>query len=141
MSGELKDTLLKIALTAFGVVFVLIYPLGMVWPSGWVWHGGQGQYYLQMICGVYAVLGVFLIAAARNPAANRSLILFTVWSSLVHAGIMAAQAIHDGHELGHLAGDVPALLLVFGVLLYLSPSSSEQGAPVLHRNQTASFAK
>jgi hypothetical protein len=141
MTSELKETLLKIALIAFGVVFILIYPIGMVWPSGWVWHGGQGQYYLQMICGVYAVLGVFLIAAARNPTAHRSLILFTVWSSIVHAGIMAAQALHDGHELGHLAGDVPALLLVVAVLWYLLPSSNEQEAPVLRRNQTASFAK
>ena len=141
MTSESKDTLLKIALTAFGVVFVLIYPLGMVWPSGWVWHGGQGQYYLQMLCGVYVVLGIFLIAAARNPAAHRSLILFTVWSSLVHAGIMAAQAIRDGHELGHLAGDVPALLLVVAALWYLLPSSNAQEASVVRRNHTASFAK
>jgi hypothetical protein len=126
MSRESKDTLLKLALTAFGVVFILIYPLGLIWPSGWVWHGGQGQYYLQMICGVYAVLGVFLIAAARNPSAHRSLILFTVWSSIVHAGIMGAQAVHDGHELGHLVGDVPALLLVVGALWYLLPEPRQE---------------
>src|ERR1700686_907574 len=83
MTSESKETLLKLPLTAFGGVFRLIYPLGMIWPSGWVWHGGQGQYYLQMICGVYGVLGVFLIAAARNPSAHRSLILFTIWSSIV----------------------------------------------------------
>jgi hypothetical protein len=141
MTSELKETLLKIALTAFGVVFILIYPLGMIWPSGWVWHGGQGQYYLQMICGVYAVLGVFLIAASRNPSAHRSLILFTVWSSIVHAGIMAAQAIHDGHELGHLVGDVPALLLVVAALWYLLPTSNQHEAPVLRRNQAATFAE
>jgi hypothetical protein len=34
---------------------------------------------------------------------------------------MAIQATHDGHEIGHLAGDVPALLLVAAVLWYLSP--------------------
>lgn len=118
-----KDKLLRFALTAFGVIFCLIYPVGMVWPSGWVWHGGHGQYYLQMICGVYAVLGIFLIAAARDPESNRSLISFTVWSSVVHAGIMAAQAVYDGHELGHLIGDVPALLLVAAVLGFLSPTS------------------
>ena len=65
-----------------------------------------------MICGVYAVLGAYLIAAARNPSENRSLISFTIWSSVVHAGIMAVQATCDGHEMGHLVGDVPALLLV-----------------------------
>jgi len=51
---------------AFGAIFFLIYPLGLVWPSGWLWHGGEGKYYLQMICGVYAVLGAFLIAAGIN---------------------------------------------------------------------------
>ena len=121
-----KDSLLRFALTAFGIIFCLIYPVGMIWPSGWVWHGGHGQYYLQMICGVYAVLGIFLIAAARDPYSNRSLISFTIWSSLVHAGIMAAQAIYDGHELGHLVGDVPALILVAAVLGLLSPAGQQK---------------
>ena len=118
-----KDKLLRFALTTFGVIFCLVYPIGMVWPSGWVWHGGHGEHYLQMICGVYAVLGIFLINAARDPSANRTLISFTVWSSLVHAGIMGAQVFFDQHELGHLAGDVPALLLVAGVLAWLAPAS------------------
>jgi hypothetical protein len=82
----------------------------------------MGGYYLQMIAGIYAVLGVFLIIAASNPSANRSLISFTVWSSLVHAGIMAVQALGDKHETGHLVGDVPALVLVAVVLWYFSPS-------------------
>jgi L-lactate permease len=74
-----------------------------------------------MICGIYAVLGAYLIAAARNPSEHRSLISFAVWSSVVHAGIMGLQAMYDGHERGHLVGDVPALLLVAAVLWYLSP--------------------
>jgi uncharacterized protein DUF6632 len=40
-----------------------------------------------MICGVYAVLGGYLIAAARKPSENRSLISFTIWANVVHAGI------------------------------------------------------
>ena len=81
-----------------------------------------------MICGVYAVLGAFLIAAAKDPSSHRSLISFTIWSSLVHAGIMAVQAVTDGHELGHLVGDVPALLLVAGVLWYLSAETESVSA-------------
>ena len=121
MSSETKDKLLKMALRLFGVIFLLVYPLSMVWPSGWVWHGGEGVYYFQMIVGVYAVLGIFLIMAAKNPKEHRSLISFTVWSSVVHALIMAAQAIGDQSEHGHLVGDVPALLLVAAVLGYLAP--------------------
>jgi hypothetical protein len=128
MNDDTRDKLLKIALVAFGAIFFLIYPLGLVWPSGWVWHGGEGRYYLQMICGVYAVLGAFLIAAARNPSEHRSLIWFTIWSSIVHAGIMALQSISDGHELGHLVGDVPALLLVAAVLWFLLPAKRKEPA-------------
>ncbi len=128
MTVTQKDKLLRFALTAFGVIFCLIYPVGAIWPSGWVWHGGHGQYYLQMICAVYAVLGIFLMLAARDPDSNRSLISFTIWSSLVHAGIMAWQALYDGHELGHLAGDVPALLLVAATLWFLSPASQKESS-------------
>ena len=78
MNNETRERYLKLALVVSGIAFLLIYPLGFVWPSGWVWHGGEGSYYLQMLCGVYAVLGIFLIAAAKNPAENRSLISFTI---------------------------------------------------------------
>jgi len=124
MTSSTREKYLKLSLTAFGAIFFLIYPLGVIWPSGWVWHGGEGAYYLQMICGVYAVLGAYLIMAARNPSEHRSLIGFTIWSSVVHAGIMAAQALGDGHEIGHLIGDVPALLLVAGVLWFFSPKEA-----------------
>ena len=121
MNPESKDKFLKLALRLFGVIFLLVYPLSTVWPSGWVWHGGVGIYYFQMIVGIYAVLGIFLIMAAKNPKEHRSLISFTVWSSVVHALIMAIQAIGDQSEHGHLVGDVPALLLVAAVLGYLAP--------------------
>ena len=121
MTKEAKEKYLKLALRVFGVIFLLVYPISIVWPSGWVWHGGEGVYYFQMIVGIYAVLGVFLIIAAKNPIEHRSLISFTVWSSVVHALIMAAQAIGDQNETGHLLGDVPALLLVAAVLGYLAP--------------------
>src|SRR5262249_1622501 len=81
------------------------------------WHAGapyESQYFM-MIVGVYATLGVFLLIASRNPQAHRSLIWFTVWSSVVHGGIMAVQSMPAEHA-GHLLGDVPALFLVAMVL-------------------------
>jgi hypothetical protein len=123
-------TLLKIALFLFGVVFCLVYVLAIVWPSGWAWHAGapyESDYFM-MIVGVYATLGIFLILAARDPAANRSLILFTIVSSVVHAAIMAAQSIQMPEHMGHLYGDVPALLLVAVVLGVLLPSASASSA-------------
>jgi hypothetical protein len=121
--------LLQIALAVFGALCLLLYPLAVVWPSGWAWHSGaphQSNYFM-MIVGLYATLGVFLINAARNPRATLSLIWFAVWSSVVHAAIMAVQSFgggdHMGHQMGHLLGDVPALLLVAGILAVLVLSS------------------
>ena len=112
---------LRIALIIFGLTFIFgIYPLGIVWPSGWAW--GQGHsHYLMKIIGVYATLGVFLLLASRNPDAYTSVIWFTVWSSLVHGGIMAIQSITDESERGHLLGDVPALFLIAIILGVLTP--------------------
>ena len=124
MAKYTKEKLLKMALRVFGVIFLLVYPISIVWPSGWIWHGGEGVYYFQMIVGIYAVLGVFLIIAANDPREHRSLISFTVWSSVVHALIMAAQALTDANETGHLVGDVPALFLVAAVLGYLGPKKA-----------------
>lgn len=117
-----KYTYLQAALFVFGVIFCLLYPLAIIWPSGWAWHEGvpQSSQYYMMIVGFYFTLGVFLIRAAGNPAANRSLIQFTIWSSVVHAVIMAVQALGDPMHGGHLLGDVPALLLVALVLGVLS---------------------
>ena len=74
-----------------------------------------------MILGVYATLGVFLVIASRNPLAHRSLIWFTVWSSVVHGGIMAAQSLANPVHIGHLWGDVLALFVVAAVLALLTP--------------------
>lgn len=123
---------LQVALVAFGAVMLLLYPLAVVWPSGWAWHSGapyQSEYFM-MIVGLYATLGVFLINAARNPENNLSLIWFTVWSSVVHALVMAVQSFGGGgHHMGHLWGDVVALLLVAVVLAVLVVSSGLKHQP------------
>ena len=119
-----QEKRLSVALAVFGAIMLLIYPLAVVWPSGWAWQAGpphESQYFM-MIVGVYATLGLFLIRAARDPRANLSLIWFTVWSSVVHAGIMAVQSFGHGDHMGHLWGDVPALLLVAAVLGLLTRS-------------------
>jgi hypothetical protein len=116
---------LRIALRLVGLTFIVgIYALIIVWPSGWSWHTGHSHnlpHYLQMILGVYATLGVFLLIASRNPLAHLSLIWFTVWSTVVHAAIMAAQALANADQIAHLWGDVPALLIVAAFLAFLTP--------------------
>ena len=77
--------------------------------------------YEQMMIGVYAILGIFLIWASSRPEAHLSLIWFTFWSSLVHGIIMGTQAILDPREQGHLVGDVAALFIAVFLLGWLTP--------------------
>jgi hypothetical protein len=112
---------LRLALLVVGLIFIFgIYPLTIIWPSGWSWNAGQSDY-LQMILGIYATLGIFLLVASRNPLAHLSLIWFTVWSSVVHGGIMAVQSLANSENMGHLWGDVLALFVVAAVLALLTP--------------------
>src|SRR5262245_20160807 len=101
MSDPDRVKYLRVALLLVGLTFLFgIYPLTILWPSGWSWHEGQSDY-LQMILGVYATLGIFLIVASRDPLQHRSLIWFAVWSSVVHGLIMAVQSFAEPHQMGH----------------------------------------
>jgi peptidoglycan/LPS O-acetylase OafA/YrhL len=111
---------LRISLVVFGTACLLVYPLILLWPSGWAWQPRQPEYE-QMLAGIYATLGVFLLWASRRPELHLSLIWFAVWSSVVHGGIMAVQAIVDPVEHGHLPGDVAALFLMAAALAALAP--------------------
>lgn len=124
-----REKLLRIALIIIGLIFIFgIYLLMMIWPSGWRWIPNQPEYE-QMILGIYATLGVFLLMAVRNPEKHKSLIDFTMWSSAVHAGIMAYQAYIDPLEKGHFIGDIPALFIVAIVLGLLRPQIAKGAAP------------
>ena len=115
---------LKVALLLVGIFAIVgVYPLTVVWPSGWAWHTGRSEY-LEMILGIYATLGVFLIIASRNPLAHRSLIWFAIWSSVVHGAIRAVQSLQSPEHFGHLYGDVPVLLVAAAILAFLMPRQS-----------------
>jgi hypothetical protein len=113
-----QDSYLRIALVLVGAICMALGPLMLLWPAGWRWSPHQ-THYEQMIIGVYFTLGIFLIRAAKDPSQHRSLIWFTVWSSLVHGGIMAIQAFGDPQHRGHLIADVPALFIAAALLGFL----------------------
>ena len=122
MNESARVRYLRVALILVGLIFIFgVYPLMMgLWPSGWRWSPNQPKYE-QMIVGVYATLGIFLLLAARNPLRNLSLIWFTVFSSVVHAAIMTVQALQAPTEHGHMFGDIPALFFVAILLGVLTP--------------------
>jgi hypothetical protein len=120
MSSDVRPRALRVALIAFGLIFIFgIYPLSVVWPQGWSWLPPQPALF-QMILAIYATLGVFLLIAAKDPLKHTSLLWFAVWSSAVHAALMAYQAFSGGNS-GHLYGDVAALTLVAVVIGFLMP--------------------
>jgi hypothetical protein len=56
-----------------------------------------------------------LLLAARNPAANRSLIAFAGWANLAHAAVMALQEYRNVIQRQELAGVV--VFAIVGVAL------------------------
>jgi hypothetical protein len=126
MTQNQKLKYLSMALRVIGAIFIVgFYPLvNWIWPSGWGWEPRQPEYE-QMIMGIYATLGVFLILAAKNPMEHLSLIWFTIWSSVVHGGIMLVHALMDENERANLIGDIPAIFLIAIVLWVLVPKKQE----------------
>ena len=79
-----RERALKAVLVLVGIIFSAgAYPLMMFFRQDPA---------LAMMLSLYVTLGIFLLLAARNPSANRSLIAFTAWSSFAHAVVMGAQA-------------------------------------------------
>ena len=108
----IRERALKIVLVIVGLLFLIgLYGLiERVPPAD------------QMLGSVYATLGVFLLLAARNPSANRSLIAFAAWSSLVHGAVMAVQAIYNVIPRSDLLVAVLPLLVIGVLLVLLAPA-------------------
>ncbi|PYU84553.1 MAG: hypothetical protein DMG50_04255 [Acidobacteria bacterium] len=104
---------MKVVLVVVGLLFVAaVYPLLMF---------VRQEPALAMMLSLYVTLGIFLLLAARNPSANRSLIAFTAWSSFAHAALMVVQAFRNFIPRGELLG--VALFAVIGVtLIVLAPA-------------------
>jgi hypothetical protein len=109
----IRERALKVVLVLVGLLFsAAIYPLTMFFRS---------EAALAMMLSLYVTLGIFLLMAARNPSANRSLIAFTAWSSFAHAAVMGIQEFRDVIARGELLG-VAALVLIGVALIVLAPA-------------------
>jgi len=108
-----RERALKIVLALVGLLFLaLAYPLVLF---------ARQEPALSMMFSVYVTLGIFLLLAVRNPAASRSLIAFTAWSSLAHASVMGVQASQNMISHGELGG-VAAFAIIGGALIALAPA-------------------
>jgi len=115
-----RERALKVVLVLLGLFFAAgIYPLMTTVRSAWQANNEDAA---PMMLSLYVTLGVFVLLAARNPSANRSLIAFTAWSSFAHAAVMTVMAVHVTSAREDLLM-VSALLGIIGVvLIVLAPA-------------------
>src|SRR5215467_5292601 len=107
-----RERALKVVLVIVGLLFIAtIYGLIVV----------RSDEALQMMLSVYVTLGVFLLIASRDPAAHRSLIAFTAWSSFAHGGVMAVQSLYNPGDRMHLLSGVTGLFIIGASLIALAP--------------------
>src|SRR5262245_937444 len=122
----IRERALKAVLVLVGLLFLAgVYPVAMD-----LWHANPSDTGDDMMLSLYFVLGIFLLIAVRNPAANRSLIAFTAWSSFAHALVMSALALQPkqaGERAGFLGGS--AALVVIGVALIVLARRKESVEP------------
>lgn len=74
-----------------------------------------------MMLSVYATLGIFLLLAARNPSAHRSVIAFAAWSSFAHAAVMAVMSIQMPTARAEWLITSVVLSLIGALLIVLAP--------------------
>jgi len=119
-----RERTLKILLVLVGLLFVAgLYPL---LPSLGNVHSdvSSGD---KMMLSIYVTLGVFLLLAVRNPAAHRSLIGFTAWSSFAHGAVMTIMAFQIPKERTSLLIAVGVLAFIGVALLALAPAKPAAG--------------
>jgi surface polysaccharide O-acyltransferase-like enzyme len=115
-----RERALKVVLVLVGLLFLAgLYPVAMD-----LWHANPSDTGDDMMLSLYFVLGIFLLIAARNPAANRSLIAFTAWSSFAHAVVMSALALQpkQASERESFLGGSVVLVAIGVILIALAPA-------------------
>ena len=122
-----RKRMLQAVLGIVGSLFLM----GILALARW----NQRDVFPQMLASVYATLGVFLLLTVRNPSAHRSLISFTAWSSFVHGGVMAIQAIKNLIPKVDLLRAVLPLFVVGVLLIMLAPGrDSRETKPAVNED-------
>ena len=109
-----RDRALNVVLVVVGLIFSgLVYPLTMF---------VRQEPALAMMLSLYVTLGIFLLLAARNPSANRSVIAFAAWANIAHGAVMAVMAVHLPNERGDLLIAAGVFAVIGLVLIVLAPA-------------------
>ena len=120
-----RQRALKVVLVVVGLLFVAaVLPV-----AGRILHPEQSDTGDTMMMSLYATLGIFLLLAARNPSAHRTLIAFTAWSSFAHAVVMSLLGLEIASQRGGFLMGSAILIFIGAVLLALAPAKSSAQHP------------
>jgi hypothetical protein len=123
-----RDKALRVLLVLFGLIFLAgVYPLVTSVRSGWQANKEDAE---PMGLSLYVMMGVFLMMAARNPSANRGVIIFGGWLNIAHAAVMAVMSIHLPNDRQDLLIAAAVFGLIGAALIWLAPATrlGETGA-------------
>ena len=124
----IRERALKVVLVLVGLLFsAAIYPVVTSVRDGWQANKEDA---LPMMMSLYFTLGIFLLVAARNPLANRSVIAFAAWSSFAHGAVMAVMAVHLANERGDLLIAAAVFSTIGAALIGLAPARARAAASV-----------
>ena len=66
--------------------------------------------------------GIFLLLAARNPSAHRSVIAYAAWANIAHGAVMAVMAVHLANERRDLLIAAALFGAIGAALIALAPA-------------------
>ncbi len=126
----MRERALKVVMVLVGLLFAAgIYP---VVTALWHWdHESMGD---TMMASIYFTLGVFLLLAVRNPAANRSLIAFTAWSSFAHGAVMGTLGYQVPSERTEFYVASTVLAVIGVALIALAPAKAPGGGRAIRES-------
>ena len=125
----IRQRALRIVLVLLGLIFVAgIYPLITSVRDGWQANKEDAE---PMALSLYVMMGIFLLVAARNPAANRGVIVFAGWLNTAHAAVMTVMAIHLPNEREDMLIASVIFAGIGAVLILLPPGTAAKrtGSP------------
>ena len=91
-----RERVLRVVLILVGLLFLAaVYPLITTIRDGWQANKEDAT---PMGVSLYIVQGIFLLLAARNPSANRGVVILVTWLNIAHATTMTVMSIHLPNE-------------------------------------------
>ncbi len=118
----IRERGLKVVLVLVGLAFIAgAYLLLKSLLGQWDMVPGD-----QMILGIYVPMGVFLLLAARNPSANRTLILCVGWINLAHDAVMTVQWYQNPKGAPSDVLGLSILALISLALIVLAPPAPKR---------------